>query len=37
MKKLTIKEAQKDPEFMKDIDRFIKAANSVHKLKDLGF
>ncbi len=28
-----IKEAQKDPEFMKDIRKFIKAATSVYSLK----
>lgn len=33
-----IKEAQKDPEFMKDIDKFIEATTKkVFKLKDLGF
>ena len=34
----TIKEAQKDPEFMKDIDKFIEATTKrVFKLKDLSF
>lgn len=37
MAKKSIKEARKDPDFIKDIKRFIKAANKVHKLKDLGF
>lgn len=33
-----IKEAQKDPQFMKDIDKFIEATTKkVFKLKDLGF
>ncbi|MBI2650819.1 hypothetical protein HYX04_05940 [Candidatus Woesearchaeota archaeon] len=33
-----IKEAQKDPEFMNDIDKFIEATTKkVFKLKDLGF
>ncbi len=27
-----IKEAQKDPEFIKEIDRFIEATTNVHKL-----
>lgn len=27
-----IKEAQKDPEFIKEIDEFIKATTTIHKL-----
>jgi hypothetical protein len=27
-----IKEAQRDPEFIREINRFIRAANKVHKL-----
>ena len=34
----SIKEAQKDTEFMRDIDKFIEATTrKVFKLKDLGF
>jgi hypothetical protein len=29
---LSIKEAQKDPEFIREVNRFIKAATGVHKL-----
>ena len=33
-----IKELQKDPEFMRDINKFIEATTKkVFKLKDLGF
>ena len=28
-----VKEAQKNPEFMKEIDRFVKATTRVYKLK----
>lgn len=28
-----IKKAQKDPEFIKEINRFIKATTTIHKLK----
>jgi len=34
----TIKEAQKDPEFISDVNKFIEATTKkVFKLKDLGF
>ena len=34
----SLKETQKDPQFMKDIDKFIEATTKkVFKLKDLGF
>ncbi len=32
MKELTIKQAQKDPEFIKEIDRFIKATTKIYNL-----
>lgn len=33
-----IKEAQKDPEFIRDVNRFIEATTKkVFKLRDLGF
>ena len=36
--KESIKEAQKDPEFMRDVNKFIEATTKkVFKLKDLGF
>jgi hypothetical protein len=34
----SLTEAQKDPQFMKDIDKFIEATTKkVFKMKDLGF
>ena len=32
----TLKEAQKDPQFMKDIRKFIKITTGTYKLKDYG-
>ncbi len=35
-KRLTIKQAQKDPNFTRDIKKFIKITTGIYKLKDYG-